>query len=304
MNKFEADELLNLAIMSKTPCIIVEGVDDIRIYEEIAKSAQVSCEVYCVEMLQGLDGGNDGVIQVMEHIESLTMPAGKFAKEFVLGVIDCDARYYRGEMPVLESIFSLNVYSIESHFVSKFSIKLSIDQSTRISLGDEVDIDLIFSNIEARIFDLYYFSLDALKSSVDVSYSSIINFSANAGRRKDEKTIAELVSKKVELDAFAATFGLAPNIDSLRKFAKGKWLLTAFSEELFSEIEKLVEKCKSVTITQCRMCELDNTGPCLYQLREGVSKKSLCSTLKSFVHIPEFDYIRGTFKSLAATANA
>ena len=128
MNKYEADELLNLAIMSKTPYVIVEGVDDIHIYEEIAKSAQVLCEVYSVEMLEGLVGGNDGVIQAMESIESLNMPEGKSAKEFILGIIDCDARYYRGEMPVLESVLSLSVYSIESHFVSKFSIKPSIEK--------------------------------------------------------------------------------------------------------------------------------------------------------------------------------
>ena len=41
MSKFEADEVLNLAIMEKTPYIIVEGVDDIRIYEDIAGSAGV-----------------------------------------------------------------------------------------------------------------------------------------------------------------------------------------------------------------------------------------------------------------------
>ena len=303
MNKYEADELLNLAIMSKTPCVIVEGVDDIRIYEEIAKSTQVSCEIYSVEMLEGLVGGNDGVIQAMEYIELLNMPVGKFAKDFILGVIDCDARYYRGEMPVLESVLSLNVYSIESHFVSKFSIKPSIDQLTRVSLRHAVEVDSIFLNIQNNLYDLYYFSLDALKNAVDVSYASIIEFSANAGRRKDAKTAAELAIRKPDLDAFAATRGLTPDIDSLRKFVKGKWLLAAFSEELFNEIEQLVGKCKGRTIAQCRMCALDNAGPCLYQLREGVNKKSLCSTLKNFVEIPEFDYIRTTFRSLAASAS-
>lgn len=302
MNRYEADELLNLAIMSKMPYVIVEGVDDIRIYEEIAKSAQVLCEVYSVGMLEGLVGGNDGVIQAMERIESLSMPRGKSAKDFILGIIDCDARYFRNEMPVLESVLSLSVYSIESHFVSKLSIKPSIDQLTRISLGHKIDVDLMYSNIEKNIFDLYYFSLDALKNAVDVSYASIIGFSANPGRRKNEKTVEELASRKADLDTFASSFGLASDIDSLQKFVKGKWLLTAFSEELFSEIEQLVDKCKGLAITQCRMCELDNTSPCLYQLREGVNKKSLFSTLKNFSDIPEFDYIRATFRSLAASA--
>lgn len=41
MNKFEADEILNLAMMEKTPYIIVEGADDIRVYEEISGTAGV-----------------------------------------------------------------------------------------------------------------------------------------------------------------------------------------------------------------------------------------------------------------------
>ncbi|MDP2367942.1 hypothetical protein [Rhodoferax sp.] len=302
--KYEADELLNLAIMSKTPCVIVEGVDDIRIYEEVAKSALVFCEIYSVEMLAGLSGGNDGVIEAMKIIESLNMPVEKSAKEFVMGIIDCDVRYYRGEMPTLKSVLILNFYSIESHFVSKYSIRPSINQLTRISLADDIDIDSIYTNVEKSILDLYYFSLDALKNAVDVSYKSVIGFSANAGRRKDKRTVAELEARKIDLDIFAAAYCLAPNIESLRKFAKGKWLLTAYAEELFNEIELLVAKCKGLEIKQCRMCELDNAGPCLYQHTEGVSKKSLCSTLKSFVDIPEFDYIRGAFKSLALTASA
>lgn len=304
MNKFEADELLNLAIMSKTPYVIAEGVDDIRLYEEIAKSTEVFCEVYSVELLDGLAGGNDGVIQAMEIIESLPMPSGKIAQEFIMGVIDCDARYYRGEMPALASILSLRAYSIESHFVSKSAIKPSIDQLTRISLADNINVDLIYSAVESNIFNLYYFSLDALKNAVDPSYMSVVGFSTNIGRRKDQATAAELMLRKIDLDAFAASLQLTSSIDSLRKFVKGKWLLTAYAEELFSEIEKLVVQCKGQTIKQCRMCERDNSAPCLYQMRDGFNKNSLSSMLKSFVKVPELDYIRDAFKSLSTTATA
>lgn len=303
MNKFEADELLNLAIMSKTPYIITEGVDDIRLYEDIAVSADVQCDIYSVEMLEGLAGGNDGVIQAMGIIESLPMPPGKIAKDFVMGIIDSDARYYRREMPALASILSLRAYSIEGHFVSKFSIKPSIDKITRISLSDNINVDLIYSEVEKNIFDLYYFSLDALKNAVDPDYQSIIGFSANAGRRKNRDTIAELLLRKDALDAFAAGLQLTSDINSMRKFVKGKWLLTAYSEELFKEIENLVAKCKSLTIKRCRMCERDDTAPCLYQLRDGFNKNSLYSILKDFLKIPDLDYVRDAFKSLAATAS-
>lgn len=302
MNKYEPDEILNLAIMSKTPYVIVEGVDDIRIYEEISRTAGVQCEIYSVEMLEGIAGGNDGVIEAMGVVESLNMPNGKSANQFIIGIIDSDARCYRNEMPVLASIFALRAYSIESHFVSEYAIKPSIDRLTRISLRDEVDVKSIYREIESNISDIYYFSLDALKNAVDPGYSSIVGFSASAGRRRDQNTISALQARIDNLDAFADVFGLTRDIESLKKFVKGKWLLTAFSEELFKEISQLVAKCKGLAVKQCSMCELDSSAPCLYQLRDGLGKNSLYSILKDFVDMPDFDYIRDKFRLLAATA--
>jgi hypothetical protein len=303
MTKYQADELLNLAIMEKIPYIIVEGIDDIRIYEEIASSINIQCEIYSVEMLEGLSGGNDGVIDAMGIAESLVMPDGKSVDQFMMGVIDRDARYYRNEMPTLRSIFSLKTYSIESHFVSKFTINLSINKLTRKSLRDEIDINSIYANLEKNISDLYYFSLDALKNAVDPSYKSIVAFSTKPGRRKDAHTVTQLLSRKDALDAFANTLSLTSDIESLRKFVKGKWLLTAYAEELFKEIGQLVAKCKSLEIKQCCMCELDNSSPCLYQLKGGLNKNSLYSILKEFVSVPDLDYIRDAFKNLSATAS-
>jgi hypothetical protein len=218
-----------------------------------------------------------------------------------MGIIDQDARYYRNEMPVLTSIFSLSTYSIESHFVSKFSIKPSIDRLTRISSRDEIDVNSIYSAVEGNIVNIFYFSLDALKNAVDPTYQSVVGFSSKAGRRKDPNTVAALHSRKVDLDAFAANLHLTSDIVSMRTFVKGKWLLTAYSEELFNEIEQLVAKCKGLAIKQCSMCVLDNSAPCLYQLKDGFNKNSLYSSLKDFVDIPDFDYIRDAFKALAAT---
>ena len=302
MNKFEADEILNLAIMEKSPYIIVEGVDDIGIYEDIARSAGVVCEIYSVEMLEGLSGGCSGVIEALAIIESLSMPDGKNADQFVMGIIERDARYYRDGMPISSAIFGLHAYSIESHFVSKFSIKPAIKRLTRISLRHEIDVNSIYSRIEENVFDVYYFSLDALRKAVDPEYQSVVAFSSSPGRRRDQNTIAQLHSRKADLDAFAASLNLTSNIDSLRKFVKGKWLLTAYSEELFKEIESLVLKCKNLEIEQCAMCARDNSAPCFYRLKDGLNKNSLYSILLDFVDIPDFDYIRDAFKSIAVTA--
>lgn len=304
MNKFEPDELLNLAIMSKTPYVIVEGADDIQIYERISSNAKADCEIYSVEMIDGLTGGNDGVIQAIQAIESLPMPEGKEVKEFILGIIDSDARHYRNEIPSSSVIFKLNFYSIENHFASKSSIKPAINTLTRISSMDEVTVDSMINNIERNIHDIYYFSLEALKQSIFKDYNGVVGFSAQPGRRKNEGTKYDLLQKKDDLDQFAASLGLSPKLDSLQVFVKGKWLLTAFSEELFGEIEKLTIRCKNSYIKKCRLCERGNNGSCLFKVKEGFTKKSLYLTLMSFVDIPELNYIKEKFKEISASASA
>ena len=292
MDQYEVDEILNMAIMSKTPYFIVEGVDDICIYEEIAKSANVNCEVYSVDMISGLTGGNDGVVKAMNILNQLIMAGGKKIEHYVLGIVDRDVRFYRNEMPTLTSIFTLNFYSVESHFVSKSVIRPSIDKVTRISVRDDVDIESIFRKIEQELQSTYYFSLEALKKAVDPAYQAKITFSSNVGRRKDPQTITYLDTVKSDLDVLAGTFSIVPDIESMRTFVKGKWLLTAFSEALFKEIEGLVVACKHSLIMQCRICRLNNNYPCLYQLKDGLNKNSLNSLLKDFIDLPELDYIR------------
>ena len=187
MEQYEVDEILNMAIMSKTPYFIVEGVDDICIYEEIAKSVSMNCEVYSVEMISGLSGGNDGVVKAMTSLNELIMAEGKKVENYVLGIVDRDIRSYRNEMPTLPSIFTLNFYSIESHFASKSVIRPSIDRLTRISNRDEIDIESLFAKIEQELRDTYYFSLEALKKAIDPAYPALITYSCSIGRRKDGK---------------------------------------------------------------------------------------------------------------------
>ncbi|GJI92761.1 DUF4435 domain-containing protein [Duganella hordei] len=304
MDKYEPDEILNLAIMSKIPYFIVEGVDDINVYEEIAKSVQVECEIYSVEMLDGLAGGNDGVVQAMQILDALPMTAGQTVQNYVMGILDRDARFYRNEMPNLASIFCLKLYSLESHFVSKSTIKPTIDLLTRNSVDDEIDIDEIFAAVEYGMSDIYYFSLDALRKSVDPTYQSIVSYSSGVGRRKDANTMNVIFNRKDDLDIFAAQLNLNSKVYSMREFVKGKWLLTAFSEELYKEIEKLTIKCKSSTIKQCRMCELDVDSPCLFQVHDGYNKNILYPILQRFFEIPDLQYIKDKIISIRDSAMA
>lgn len=304
MEKFEIDELLNLAIMSKLPCFIVEGVDDICIYERIAETANVDCEVYSIEMIAGLSGGNDSIISAMRSLENLPMPGTSMVHHFIAGIIDRDARPYRNEMPTEQAILCLNFYSIESHFVSEHIIKPSIQRLTRISKQDSIDTNFILSRVEAALSNLYYFSLEALKGATSPAYTAVVGYSASIGRRKDPYTITLIEQKKTELDAFSSSYGLTISLDSMKEFVKGKWLLAAFAEELLNEACELKQECKSSIIAQCRMCLLDPNAPCLFGIRDGFTKASLYSTLLDFVEIPDFDYIRARMRLVVSTSKA
>ena len=289
--------------MSKTPYFLVEGVDDISVYEAIAKSFDIECEIYSVEMIDGLAGGNSGVIQAMEILDGLNLANGKNVENYVLGIVDRDARFYRQEIPQLASILCLKFYSIESHFVSQEVIRPVIDKITRISISDEIDIEVIFQKVECNLIDLYYFSIDALKNAVDPGYQSIVGYSTNVGRRKDAQTISLLQNRKADLDFFAQSLGLSSSIKSMQEFVKGKWLLTAFSEELYEQISKLAPSCKNAIIKKCRMCEFDLQAPCLFRLKDGFKKNNpLYSLLPDFVGISELDYIKSKMSDVRATA--
>ncbi|WP_066152733.1 hypothetical protein [Aliarcobacter cryaerophilus] len=117
--KYEADELLTESIMSKTPIIIVEGIDDIQIYEDIVLSLNRDIEVYASENLLISDGksGTNGVKTCLKKIYDNSN--GIDFSKFIMGIIDRDASYYRRDPLDIKGLFILNLYSIESHFVNK-----------------------------------------------------------------------------------------------------------------------------------------------------------------------------------------
>lgn len=304
MDKYDMDEIVNMAIMTKTPHIIVEGINDVCVYEAIADSIEANHEVYCIQMIEGYTGGNTDVAEAINYCHSLPMGAGRKVEDYVMGVIDRDSRYYRNEIPTIPALFILKYYSIESHFSSKTSIHPIIRKITRTSGDDQLDVDGIFGRIESKFRDLYYFSLDALKNATDHLYSSVVAFSDNPGRRSDQITIKALETRREDLDAFAAAKGLSDSLESIMVFSKGKWVLTVFSEYLFKEIADLVEKCKVNIIGQCKSCKFDPTSPCLFKIEPGFNNKTIYALLLKEVNIPEVDYIRDRLSRLSASASA
>lgn len=289
---YEVDEVFNEAVMTGVPAIIVEGIDDICVYEGLVERVPFDVEVYAVEFIQGYGQGCEQVIRAITDLENLPGGKHKLSKN-VLGVIDKDVREYRNEIPVSDSIFVLKYYSIESHFVSRYIVESTLNLCTKSS-RDMVSVqlcELIMKEIEVKILDLYYFSLESLRSSVDRNYTGVFSYSFAPGRIKDARAKELVSAKKDELDAFARSLNISLSMNTIKEIAKGKWLIDVFSEELINCIEGLQGKCKDKEIISCRSCLNSAYEKCLYRIRDGINKNTIKSLAVSNIHGNEFDYI-------------
>lgn len=298
--KLSIDEVLNEAIMSSTPAIIVEGIDDLKTYIALAKDALDDFEVYAVETIDGYSGGCDQIVSAIRDLYQLN-DAIHPVENFVLGVIDRDVREFRNELPSEAAIFPLRHYSIESHFVCKEVFEAALFQYTRVhpdKLGPEFAQNL-FADIEQQLLDLYYFSLEALKGAVEPGYNADFKYSYNAGRRKQEPTRSDVLAKAAQLDQVAAQFQLQPNLESLKKVAHGKWLLTAFCEVVHSVLSSLSVHCGKYGSEQCDFCRVSILGKCTYRIKEGVSNKTLYSVASENTQLASLDYIRHRMSNIS-----
>ncbi len=271
---YEIDEILNESIITGVPAIIVEGIDDITIYDEIASKVSFDVEIYAVE---NIDGYTEGCEQVISAIENLnTLPSSSYElSNHILGIIDKDVRDYRQDIPEVEPLLVLNYYSIESHFISRIVIANILNLTCKVNrdLVTEKLCDLIMSEIEIKLLALYYFSLESLRKSLEPGYSASFSYSYSSGRIHDIQVKQEILAKQHDLDRFAASHGLTPCIDTLKGISKGKWLLDVFSFELLVSINGLQARCKESAIDSCKFCITQAFDKCLYRIKEGYIKK-------------------------------
>lgn len=290
---YQIDELLNEAIITGVPVIIVEGIDDISVYDDISANVPFDVEVYAVESIEGYTEGCEQVISAIENLNSLQSDKHPI-NEHILGIIDKDVRDYRDELPDIESLLVLNYYSIESHFISKEIISNILKLSTKANrelISDEL-CNKIMSEIENKMLDLYYFSLESLRNSVEPDYSASFSYKCAVGRIRDSKTRHNVLEKRNDLDIFAKSLGISPCIDTLKSISKGKWLLDVFSQELLDNINDLQEKCAKNTIATCKLCISEPFDKCLYRIKEGFTKKTIKSLALICIEGAEVNYIQ------------
>lgn len=302
-NCYEIDELLNEAVMTGTPILIVEGIDDISVYSEIVLKVPFDIEIYAIENIKGYGEGCLHVVAAIEELNTIKNSNHSLSNH-ILGIIDKDVRDFRKEMPNIEPLLVLNYYSIESHFVSKTIIEHILKLCTKADkelITDDL-CQMIMDEIETKLLDLYYISLESLKNSLEPEYESSFSYSFPSGRTSDKKTKDLILSKREELDTFASKNNLTPCLDTLKIITKGKWLIDVFSAELLNSINNLKGKCEKQIIHSCKLCVTSAYDKCLYRIRDGFTKKTIKSLALSDVEGSEFNYIIKSIKNMKQSA--
>lgn len=291
--KLSIDEVLNEAIMSSTPAIIVEGVDDLKTYISIASSVFERCEVYAVEMIAGHSPGCRDVIEAVRSLYNLN-DARHPVENFVIGIIDRDAREYRNEIPGESAILTLEYYSLESHFVCEEVLSAFLAQYTLThpSKFGPAFAAKLFSEIEQNLLEIYYFSLEALQCALDRVYAADFKYSYAIDRCRQEEVRGRVFAKVPELDGLAARLGLQCCLESLRKISTGKWLLSTFCDLSWETLAKLSSYCGEFGSEQCEFCRTESPEKCTFRLKKGINSKTLYSGAAEIIQIDTLEYVR------------
>lgn len=297
--KYEISEILNTAIMTNTISVVVEGVDDIQIYDAIAKSEGKVAEIFPIETIEGFSPGCSDVITAMDEIIAISQTQHEYNK-YIVGILDKDVKDFRGELPTNPLILILNYYSMESHFIGRHILPNLLELVTKVpqSLITEDLINYYYHLISLEDEDLFLVSLESLKTALNEGYDSKFSYSFSEGRVFSDTDINNVRQKREELLAFAAEKNLSNSLDDLRRFSKGKWLLHYFCVKAIRAIERLKIECGTHPVKQCVMCAGNGKleQHCLYKPKDSINTKNLKCFLIKNVWIPDFDYIRNVFK--------
>lgn len=285
-------EVVNDAIMSGQPALILEGSTDLQLYNAITSALEYKVVLRPVELVDGFGEGCEEVIRLLGEIEEAEDLRG-YARKHVAGVIDKDVRDYRGQVPQCELVVILKYYSVESHYVSNFVLEKCLIESTYIPNGEKIAnvSKMIFEDFAKGCDDLFLASVEALKGAVDENYTADYQYSDGYGRLRDSELIKRLEEKKDDLLEFADSLGLDRSIDCLKRFVKGKVILDAFCFSVRKSINSLHEKCRNHESFICDYCKSGFENKCCYKVKSGVSENSIKNSILSHNVFIDFEYI-------------
>ncbi len=301
--KHDIEEVLVSAIYRDKPTIIVEGKDDITIYEEILEYLDKKAEVIPVDILENYGDGCGGIIECFENVQ-IELNRNEINENYLLGIIDKDVRCFRGEMPDdLKGILVLQYYSIESHFVTDNHIKYLLSFITNVNkkfIDDDI-IALIREKLREEYKELYYLSLEALKNACKSGYQEVLGYDKSAGAVSSNEyknsIMEEIMNKRNDLDDFANSLNV--DFNDIKDIAKGKWLLYTFCRCLFKITENLTYNCKNSNIKQCKYCEDEQYEKCLWKKNSFYQIDQIVNIVLNKIDINEIEYIKNEIKDLA-----
>ena len=244
------------AEMEGKSIVIVEGIDDKRIYSTLAKKLlNRDILVYPANYFVECNADNsENVIKAITLLQADFKDEKKLQK--VLGIIDRDTTCYKNPekwvaYKELKGLFILKHYSIETYFATSHNLSELIAGITHATPSE---IAMVLPNLIKKIEDttqvLYYMALDALKErclgsnnyqafrKIDVPKLSDIT----GGMGYFETTLLPQI--KEALDTFAKEKGL--DVSFVKHVVKGKWYLFHF-------VKKSDEALKSDTTFTYRM---------------------------------------------------
>lgn len=291
----EPSEILNEAIMSKTPFVVVEGVDDVPVYERLLESIEKDIIVIDIKNLTNSEGCH-GVTEFILNLNSLSYN-GELGRHIV-GIIDRDIRPYRNEViEGINNIIMLNYYSIESHFLSLESVEHIVKNTTRAGrlLNDQV-LTMIYSKaIEETIDIIFYPSLDALKNGCVEGYSSTFRYRMSI---EQVLNINLTEDKKNELDLFSEEKSLSRNLESILLFSKGKWIFKLFCSKVINIIDDLNVMCREGKILKCQYCLNGNEDDCQYKKIRIGTIEVICSDVLRSSSLRNLNYVLSKVRDL------
>lgn len=295
-------QMIVRAKMEEKPLLVVEGSDDVAVYELFAKHAGKKVDVRAIETISGYGEGCFHVRKFMGDAQSIIGEAPDNEK-FIRGIVDRDATFFRGEdYSHLKCLFTLNAYSFESHFTTEEHVKHLLYNILQSRAGvDNRVINYVMGGIVTAYQELFLISLEALKGACISTYDSTVSYSWTYGQIKHGKTevIAALKSKTYELRTFAQSRNITVN--EVKYVAKGKWLFHTFLESVYGRIKTLSKKCSQgngTVVRKCPYCIVEKHEKCSWKLKKRMSVDLAELIILQYIDERETKYIVDEIKKL------
>ncbi len=289
---FDIEELLTTALIIDKPMIIVEGSDDIKVYENLVERLNREYDVYAIENINNYTEGCDEVIRAIKDLQQKINENDRNEK-YILGIIDADVRLFRNSIPNLKGLLVLKYYSFESHFITRSNLKILIGEITNNgnkTISNEV-LDYCESDLEQILKELYYYSLEALKNALIENYNSVIGYSDKPGLLYSGHHWTKIKKKKRNLDYFAKKHSLKYDLKTLKRISKGKWLVFYYSSSILNKLKTLKDACKDNKIPQCQFCKKSKHNKCLRKLNSSYNVDLIQKKLLNYYDNNELKYV-------------